>query len=718
MTSIALRSFHVTRALIATLILCVGAATLRAQETEKLNYPDAIKCDQIDDYFGTKVHDPYRWMEVEKTPELEKWIQAENELTYSLLDKIPLRESLRKEMTECYDYAKQSAPYKRGERYFFSKNSGLQNQSVQYYKTSLDGEETLILDPNELSDDGTVALSSIAISKNGRYYAYSTSTSGSDWRDIYVIDLETGKHTCDHIEWAKFTEIAWFHDGFFYSRYDAPPKGQELTAKNEYQKIYYHKLGQSQDQDVLVFEDRDNPSRNCTGDVDDDENWLFVYQNESTYGARVLFAKLTDDAELDKLQWQTLYPDFDAETGVVAVQDDLFYLLTDYQAPKRRLVSVDPEDPTPNNWKDVIPESNVLLESVTPVADRLIAVLLEDAADKCLFYDYNGKELGQIELPTLGVVGLSAKKGSDELFYTFTSFVYPSTVYRCDVKTGASELYWKPQTSFNPEDYVTQRLWYESTDDVKAPIFITYRKDLPLDQPHSTILYGYGGFNISMKPSFKPTRIPYLNHDGIYAVAILRGGGEYGEQWHKDGTKLQKQNVFDDFISAAEFLIKNGYASNETLAINGGSNGGLLVGATLTQRPELFAAAVPQVGVLDMLRYHKFTIGWAWATDYGTSEESKEMFEYLLKYSPLHNVKPDVRYPATMVMTSDHDDRVVPAHSMKFAATLQANASKETPVIIRIESKAGHGAGKPTAKIIEEAVDMYSFILFYTTPKK
>ncbi len=699
---------------LATTVVFLSQA--KAQDLKPLEYPQAQTVDQVDEYFGVKVADPYRWMETEKTPELLKWIEEENKLTQSYLEQIPLRDELRKEMTARYDYAKQGIPWKRGDRYFFSKNSGLQNQSVQYYKTTLDGEETLLIDPNKLSDDGTVALSDMSISKDGKYAAFATSTSGSDWRDIFVVDIETGERLSDSIQWAKFTSIAWAGNGFFYSRYDTPPKGQELTAKNSDQKIYYHKIGDPQESDTLVFHDAANPSRNCGASVDEDENWLFIGQTESTYGSRLIFANIRDQQDYSNLTFQTLYPNFDAESDVVVVKDNKFYVLTDYQASNKRLVVVDPETPEPENWSEILPESDVLLQGISAVGDKLLATYLKDAVNECVFYDYNGVKQGELELPGLGVVGLSGQKDNPELFYSFTSFVYPSSIYRYDLDTKETKLYWQPDAGFDPNDYTTERLWYESKDGTRAPIFITYKNGLKKDGQNSTILYGYGGFNINMTPGFKPVRMPYLDRGGVYAVAILRGGGEYGEAWHKAGTKMQKQNVFDDFISAAEFLIKEGYASKETLAINGGSNGGLLVGATLTQRPDLFAAAVPQVGVLDMMRYHKFTIGWAWAVDYGTSEDSKEMFEYLLKYSPLHNVKKGVKYPATMVMTSDHDDRVVPAHSMKFAATLQANADPSSPIIIRIESKAGHGAGKPTAKIVEEAVDMYSFILFNTQP--
>ena len=701
--------------------LIVAATSLSglsfAQDQSELKRPVAPKCDQKDDYFGTTVADPYRWMEVEKTPEIQKWIEEENALTQKVLGQIPFREELRREMTACYDYERQGAPVKHGDRYFYSKNSGLQNQSAIYYRTSLDGEETLLLDPNTLSEDGTVALSDYEISKDGRYAAFATSTSGSDWRDIFIVDIEKNERLEDAIQWAKFTNVSWYGDGFFYSRYDEPKKGEELTAKNENQKIYYHRVGEPQEKDVLVFCDPEHPSRNCTASVDDDERWLFVYQNESTYGARVLFARLDDPDKVGEIALKTFYPTFDSETGIVAVKDDVFYVLTDYKASNRRLVKANPNNPGPENWVDVLPESDALLESVSAVGDRLLAKRLRDASSECVFYSYDGDELGTLELPGIGVAGVVGKKDNPEFFYTFTSFVYPTTIYRYDLTKNESSLWRAPKANFNPEDYVTEREWYVSKDGTKAPIFITYKKGMKKDGSNSTILYGYGGFNINMTPSFKPTRIPYLNRGGIYAVAILRGGGEYGEEWHKAGTKLQKQNVFDDFISAAEYLIKEGYASKETLAINGGSNGGLLVGATLTQRPDLFAAAVPQVGVLDMLRYHKFTIGWAWATDYGTSEESEEMFRYLLGYSPLHNVKKGVKYPPTMVMTSDHDDRVVPAHSMKFGATLQELADPSSVVIVRIESKAGHGAGKPTSKIIDEAADIFSFILYYTQKK-
>ena len=700
------------------LALLATAFSASGQESPRYAYPQARVCDQTDNYFGVEVADPYRWMEVEKTPELLQWIEAENKLTQSYLAQIPFREELRKEMTERYDYAKVGLPWKRGGRYFFSKNSGLQNQSVQYYKTTVDGEETLLLDPNKLSDDGTVALSDMEVSKDGKYAAFATSTSGSDWRDIFVVDIASGKRTSDEIHWAKFTSIAWVGDGFFYSRYDEPPKGQELTAKNENQKVYYHKLGDAQEKDVLVFSDPEHPSRNCGAGVDEDENWLFISQSESTYGERVLFADLRNVDDYSQLNFKTLYPDFEAETSVVTVVDNKFYLLTDYRASNRRLVVADAADPEPEHWRDVLPESDVLLERALAVGDRFLVVYLKDATHECVFYDYDGKKVGELKLPGLGVAGFSGKKGDDELFYSFTSFINPSTLYRYDLSTGESNLYWAPDAGFDPNDYVTERVWYESKDGTRAPMFLSYKKGMRRNGENSTLLYGYGGFNINMTPGFKPVRIPYLDRGGIYAVAVLRGGGEYGDSWHKAGTKLQKQNVFDDFIAAAEYLIREKYASSETLAINGGSNGGLLVGAALTQRPDLFAAAVPQVGVLDMLRYHKFTIGWAWATDYGTSEESEEMFRYLLKYSPLHNVKKGVKYPATLVLTSDHDDRVVPAHSMKFAATLQANADPTSPVLIRIESKAGHGAGKPTSKIVDESVDVFSFILFNTQKKK
>ncbi|MDO5581070.1 MAG: prolyl oligopeptidase family serine peptidase [Planctomycetia bacterium] len=670
--------------------------------------PHPRKIDHKDDYFGTKVADPYRWMENEQDPDLKNWIQAENRITQNYLSKIPLRDQLKIELTARFNYPKYSLPFKKKDLYFFFKNSGLQNQSVLYKTKSFSGKPEVLLDPNTLSLDGTVSLANVSISKDGKYLAWSISRSGSDWQEAFVKNIESGKDLADHLKWIKFSNLSWYKDGFFYSRYDEPKAGKELSGKNEFQKIYYHKVGTDQKEDQLIFMDKKNPLRNCTAEVDFDENWLFIMENESTYGNTLLFRSLKDDQK----EFKTIFPDFSAETYVVAVHEGKFYLLTDYKAPNRRLVAVDPADPAPDKWIDIIPESDVQLQGAVPTGDRLLVKFLRDAASECVFYDYQGKSLEKLALPGLGDCSLSGEKDDSEFFYAFTSFVYPAVVYRSDLKTNSKKILFDSEIDFDPENYETERVWYKSKDGTRAPLFLTWKKGMKKDGSNPTLLYGYGGFNINMVPSFSPSRTVFLDHGGILAVAVLRGGGEYGEKWHKAGTKLQKQNVFDDFIAAAEHLIKEKYTSSKKLAIHGGSNGGLLVGAALTQRPDLFKAAVPAVGVLDMLRYHQFTIGWAWAADYGTSADSKEMFDYLYAYSPLHNIRKGVDYPATLILTSDHDDRVVPAHSFKFAAALQENNSGKNPVLIRIETKAGHGRGKPLQKTIEEAADMYSFILF------
>lgn len=677
----------------------------------KVKTPTAPKKDHFDEYFGEKVADPYHWMETEKTSELSQWIEAENKATQDYFAKIPCRNQIRAEIEARINYPKYHLPVKKNDRYFFWKNNGLQNQFVIYTVRSFSEEPKVLLDPNKLSKDGTVSLAVTSVSQNGKYFAYSVSRSGSDWREAYVLDIESGRQMKDHLQWLKFSGLAWYKDGFFYSRFDEPSKDKKLSQKNKFHKVYYHKIGTDQSEDQLVFMNKEYPDRICSAELDKDENWLFIYESNSTYGVRISFRKLGEKEE----SFKVLYPSFDAETSLVEVRNGLFYMITDYKAPNRRLVAVDPAHPEPKDWKEVIPEGKSLLKSVTAAGDRLLVEYLRDAASEVLFYDYQGKELGKLKLPTLGTCYISGQKDDPEFFYMFTSYVYPSIIYRSDLSEKEAKpprILFDSNINFKPSDYTTERLWYTSKDGTRAPVFITYKNGMKRDGLNPLLLYGYGGFNISLTPDFSPARTVFLDHGGIFAVAVLRGGGEYGEQWHKSGTKLQKQKVFDDFISAAEFLIKEKYTSKEKLAINGRSNGGLLVGAALTQRPDLFRVAVPQVGVLDMLRYHKFTIGWAWASDYGTSEESREMFQYLKGYSPLHNIKLHTNYPATLIMTSDHDDRVVPAHSFKFGAALQENNSGKNPILIRIEEKAGHGLGKPLSKIINESADIYSFILF------
>lgn len=674
----------------------------------QLKYPQTAKVDTVDTYFGVQVKDPYRWLENDRSPETEAWVKAQNAVTHAYLDKIPFREALKNRLTELTNYPKYSSPMKKKGVYYFFMNNGLQNQSVLYRQTTLTAQPELLLDPNTLSADGTVALSSMGISNNGKYLAYSVARAGSDWNEIYVMDLTSKKLLDDHIQWVKFSGISWQGDGFYYSAYDAPQPGKELSKINEYHKVFFHRIGTSQKEDRLIFENKEFPLRNCAAGVTDDEKYMFVYETESTSGNTFLFKDLTKpEAPL-----LSLVKDFDNDYSVVDHYNGKVYVLTNWKAPKQRLMEIDPEHPQRENWKEIIPESADVLENVSLVGGKIIAVYMKDAANHAYVFETSGKKLYEVQLPSLGALsGFSGEKDENEAFYTFTSYTFPATVYRFDPATNHSEVFRKPEMKFNPDEFTSEQVFYTSKDGTKVPMAIIYKKGMKRDGKNPLMLYGYGGFNISLNPSFSVNRIPFLENGGIYAIANLRGGGEYGEEWHRAGTKMKKQNVFDDFIAAAEYLIKEKYTSSAKLAINGGSNGGLLVGATLTQRPDLMAVAVPEVGVLDMLRYQKFTIGWAWATDYGTSSESKDMFEYLCGYSPLHNVRKGVKYPATLVMTGDHDDRVVPAHSFKFAATLQADNSGRNPTLIRIDTNAGHGAGKPIAKIIDAQADMWAFVM-------
>ncbi|MDR1478585.1 MAG: prolyl oligopeptidase family serine peptidase [Planctomycetaceae bacterium] len=670
-------------------------------------YPPVKQDQQTDTYFGTQISDPYRWMETNDTKELSDWIEKENELSRKYLDGISFHSELKKRLTEVINYPRHSTPWTKNDKTFYLKNNGLQNQSVLYVLDKPESEPRVLIDPNKFSDDGTVSLGSISVSKNADYIAYSISVSGSDWKEIKVRNIATGNDLPDKIEWVKFSGIAWHGDGFFYSRYDAPPEGEFLTAKNENHKIFFHKLNSQQKDDTLIREDKKNPLRTRQAHTDSDEKFLFISESESTYGNSLEFKNLTaKDSEFQKI-----VNDFKSAQDVVTVVDGKFYVLTDREASKKRLVVVDPAKPEQKNWSNIIPESDSLLGSVSHIGGKLIATFLKDASDVAFVYDLQGKRIRELNLPTFGKVGFSGEKDSPVFFQSFTSFVYPTVIYRTNIDSGENNVMFPAAIDINPDNYTTERVWYTNSDNKKIPIFLIYKKGIENNGLNPTLLYGYGGFNISLSPSFSALRLPFLERGGIYAVAILRGGGEYGEEWHKAGTKLQKQNVFNDFIAAAEFLIDKRYTSPSKLAILGGSNGGLLVAATALQRPDLFKAAVPRVGVLDMLRYHKFTIGWAWATDYGTSEDNKEMFDYLLKYSPLHNVKPNTDYPAMLIMTSDHDDRVVPAHSFKFAATMQQKSTSKKPIYIRIETKAGHGAGKPISKQLDEEADVWSFIL-------
>lgn len=674
----------------------------------KLVYPETAKVDTVDVYFGTEVPDPYRWLENDTSAATAAWVEAQNKVTNGYLSQIPFREALLKRLTAVSDYEKIGTPFKKHGKYYFFKNDGLQNQSVLYVQDKLDGEPRVFLDPNRLSDDGTVALTGIFFSHNGKYAAYTISRSGSDWTEIYVMDAESGQLLDDHIEWAKFTGAEWQGDGFYYSAYDAPEKGKEFSNMNANHKIYYHKLGTPQSQDKLVYQNPAYPKRFYTCSVSEDETMLFLYESGEGRG-NALYVK---DLRRNDAPFVAMATDMDYQYSPLEVIGGKIYLFTNHGAPKNRIMVADLAKSELKDWTELVPESEAVLSGAQVIGGKLFLTYDKDASNHAYVYGLDGKQLQEIKLPSLGTVGFSGDKDDKECFFSFTSFTIPGATYKYDMDKNTYELFRAPKVDFDADAFVTEQVFYSSKDGTKIPMFLTYKKDLKKDGTNPVYLYGYGGFNISLNPGFSAMRISFLENGGIYAQVNLRGGGEYGEAWHVAGTKMQKQNVFDDFIAAAEYLIAANYTNKDKIAIVGGSNGGLLVGACMTQRPDLFRVAIPEVGVMDMLRYHKFTIGWNWASDYGTSEDSKEMFEYLKGYSPLHNLKPGTKYPATMVTTADHDDRVVPAHSFKFAATLQACNDGTNPTLIRIDSKAGHGAGKPMSKVLEEQADIYSFIMY------
>ncbi|MFC5547212.1 prolyl oligopeptidase family serine peptidase [Massilia aerilata] len=686
-----------------------GAPAVPACSGTPLAYPVAKKVDQTDDYHGTRVADPYRWLEDANSAETKDWVDAENKVTQSYLAQIPQREAIRQRLTQLWNYERYSVPYKEGGRYFFSRNDGLQNQSVLYTMKTLSDTPRLLLDPNTLAADGTVALAGLAVSPDGKLLAYSTAASGSDWNEIRVRKVDTGKDLEDHIQWVKFSSTAWTRDGkgFFYSRYDEPKEATKLADVNYFQKLYYHKLGTPQSADVLVYDRPDQKEWGFGGNTTDDGRYLLITATKGTAHKYRVFYK-----DLSKPDGKVLplIDNFDAAYDFIDNVGSVFYFATDRNAPRKRIVAIDVNKPQEANWKTVVPESQQTLVSSHMVNKQLINEYLADARSVVKVTDLKGKQVREIALPGIGSVsGFGGKQGDSETFFSFTGFTTPTTIYRLDMKSGATSVFRKPDVKFNPADYETRQQFYTSRDGTRVPMFIVSKKGLKLDGSNPTYLYGYGGFNISMTPGFSPANLAWMEMGGVYVVANLRGGGEYGEAWHEAGTRLNKQNVFDDFIGAAEWLVNNKVTSPSKLAIGGGSNGGLLVGAAMTQRPDLFGAAIPMVGVMDMLRFHKFTIGWAWTSDYGSSENADE-FKALVKYSPLHNLKPGTCYPATMITTADHDDRVVPAHSFKFAATAQAAQAGGNPVIIRIDTKAGHGAGKPTGKQIEEVADRWGFL--------
>ncbi len=707
--------------ILAILVFTCGLIACKNETTEttstnmdypriKVSYPETVTGDTIDEYFGNKVPDPYRWLEDDNADDTKAWVIAQNKTTQGYLDQIPFRNAIRDRYEELFNYPKFSAPSRVGDYYFFSKNDGLQNQSVIYRQKGLDGVPEVFIDPNKLSEDGTTAVGIIGVSDDNKYLAVSRNDAGSDWQQIHVYEVATMKKLDDELEWVKFSGASFWKDGFFYSRYPAPKEGDELKGNNTRHSVYYHKLGDPQSNDKLIFEDKENPTYYHFCYVTEDDRYLVLYQQPGTDGYKTMVKDLEKDGS-----FITLFDGYSNKSGVVHSIGNKFLVKTDIDAPNYRLIEVDINNTAKENWKDIIPETENLLQSCNTGGGKLFANYLEKATDRIYQMDYDGSNKKEIKLPGIGSASSpGGRKEYKTLFYTFTSFIHPPTIFKYEVETGESSLFQKTSLKFDPSEFEEKQVTYNSKDGTPVSMFIVHKKGLNLDSNNPCLLYAYGGFNVSLSPSFSTSRILLLENGGVFAMPNLRGGGEYGEEWHKAGMLMKKQNVFDDFIAAAEYLIKEGYTKKEKLAIQGGSNGGLLVGAVMTQRPDLYAVALPAVGVMDMLRYHKFTVGKGWIPEYGSSEQSEEMFKYLLGYSPIHNLKEGIEYPATMVTTADHDDRVVPAHSFKFAATLQKAHVGENPVLIRIETDAGHGAGKPTSKIIDEQADIYSF-LFYNT---
>ena len=692
---------------LAVLLTAAAACRKPQQGAVNMKYPETKKTEQVDDYFGTKVADPYRWLEDDNAEDTKAWVEAQNKVTFGYLDGIPFRPKIRARLTEIFNYPRYSAPVRAGEYYIFYKNDGLQNQSVCYIQKGLDGTPEVLFDPNTLSPDGTVRQGIISVSTDDKLLALNRGEAGSDWSEILVMDIASKRMLPDRIQWVKFSGAAWYKDGFFYSGYDKPAPGDELKARNEYQKVFYHRLGDPQEKDVLVWEDKEHPLRYVGAGTTEGEEWLILSLSEGTSGSEI-WAK---DLRVKNAPLTMLFKGFEFDASPLEFVDGRFLVHTNAGAPNFRVVAIDPKDPAPEKWRTVIPEKPEVLNGAGTAGGYLFCNYLKDANTKIFQHALDGTPVREIELPALGTAGgFGGKRDEKVMFYTFTSFTYPSTIYKFDPATGASEVFRRPEVKFDPAAYETKQVFYPSKDGTKVPMFIVHKKGLKLDGRNPAFLYGYGGFNISLTPSFSVANIILLENGGVYAMANLRGGGEYGEAWHKAGMLDKKQNVFDDFIAAAEYLVKEKYTSTPRLAVAGGSNGGLLVGAAITQRPDLFGVAFPAVGVMDMLRFHKFTVGWGWVVEYGSSDK-EDQFRYLYAYSPLHNLKPGVCYPATMVTTADHDDRVVPAHSFKFAATLQECQSCDKPVLIRIETRSGHGSSN-LSKAIEDLTDQWSFMFY------
>lgn len=690
-------------------VLIMGISTGVSQE---MKYPKSLKIDQVDEFWGTKVADPFRWLEGNATSneDVKNWVMAQNELTFGYLKDLPHRKEIESRLTELWNYEKYGTPRQEGGRYYYFKNDGLQNQSVLYQLDSLDDEPSVLLDPNQWSEDGTTALSGMAFSADGKYLAYGLAKAGSDWQTWYVLDIKTGEVLDDKIEWVKFGGASWTSDskGFYYNRYDEPKEGEEFTSLNLNQKVYHHELGASQDDDQLVHADPKNPEWGFSPEVSEDGHYLVITVWKGTDSRyRVMYKDLTQPES----KLVELIDNFENEFTFIGNEGDVMYFKSDFNAPKKCVIAIDPNKPSRDNWKVVIPESDNAMESAGLVGDFIVTDYLKDAVTQIKLFDLGGSFVREVEFPGIGTAsGFGGKRKHTETFYSFSSFNLPPSIFRYDLATGQSKMIRQAKVDFDPADFVVNQAFYESKDGTRVPMFIAHKKGLELDGTNPTLLYGYGGFNISLTPSFSISRLQWMEMGGVFAMPNLRGGGEYGKEWHKAGTKTQKQNVFDDFIAAAEFLIENKYTSSQNLAIQGGSNGGLLVGACMTQRPDLFGACLPAVGVMDMLRFHEFTAGRFWTDDYGCADESAEEFKALLAYSPYHNIEDGTAYPPTMVTTADHDDRVVPGHSFKFAARLQEAQVGSNPTLIRIETDAGHGAGKPTAKVIEEAADQWAFL--------
>lgn len=682
------------------------------------DYPATKKDSVVEDYHGTKVADPYRWLEDDKSDETKEWVTQQNKVTFNYLDQIPYRANWMKRLEEINNYPKYSSPSKKNEYFYFSKNDGLQNQSVLYRQKGLKGQPELVIDPNKFSAGGTTSLAAFSLSKDGHYAVVGKSIGGSDWRTFFVMDMTTLKYLPDSLAWIKVSGAQWQGDGFYYSRYPTPEKGKELSTKNENHQVYYHKVGTSQDQDVLMYEDPANPQRFHTVFTSEDERYVFLNISDRGKAKDGNALWYFDNKSNDKKFKPIIKEAGDYDYSFIDEINGKFIMSTNDGAKNQKIILVDPLNPDPKNWKTIIPEKSENISSVSSAGGKLFVTYLKDVTSRVYVYDFSGKQEREVKLPTLGTAGGFGGERDDKfVFYTFTSITFPPTIYRYDIATGKSEVFRKPEVKFNPEDFVTEQVFYPSKDGTKVPMFVVYKKGMEKNGKNPTILYGYGGFNISSNPSFSPSRITWLEQGGIYCIANMRGGSEYGEKWHEAGMRLKKQNVFDDFIAAGEFLVKEKYTSKEYLAVQGGSNGGLLVGAVINQRPDLFRVAIPQVGVMDMLRFHKFTIGWNWVAEYGSSDSAAD-FKNLYAYSPIHNIKPGLNYPSTLVTTADHDDRVVPAHSFKYIATLQENYKGPNPVLIRVDVNSGHGASN-LKKGLETTADIYSFIFYNmnVTPK-